>query len=101
MRKGVTIRYGNEPMVEGQGPQSGKERVRERKRGILGMERERERHTSETSVFFKKTTSSSSSSSFPVLGLLRPVMGVTKLNPSIFSKVFLNLFSESVQRLLR
>jgi hypothetical protein len=29
----------------------------------------------------------SSSSSFPVLGLLRPVTGVTKLNPSIFSKV--------------
>jgi hypothetical protein len=43
MGKGVTIRYGNEPMVEGQGPQSGKERVRERKRGILGMEREIER----------------------------------------------------------
>jgi hypothetical protein len=35
----------------------------------------------------------SSSSSFPELGLLRPVKGVTKLNPSIFSKVFLNFFS--------
>jgi hypothetical protein len=34
-----------------------------------------------------------SSSSFPILGLLRPVTGVTKLNPSIFSKVFLNFFS--------
>jgi hypothetical protein len=33
------------------------------------------------------------SSSFPVLGLLRPVTGITKLNPSIFSKVFLNFFS--------
>jgi hypothetical protein len=30
---------------------------------------------------------------FPVLGLLTPVTGITKLNPSIFSKVFLNLFS--------
>jgi hypothetical protein len=36
---------------------------------------------------------SSSSSSFPVLGPLRPDTGVTKLNPSIFSKVFLNFFS--------
>jgi hypothetical protein len=35
----------------------------------------------------------SSSSSFPVLGLLRPVTGVTKLNSSIFSKVCLNFFS--------
>jgi hypothetical protein len=35
----------------------------------------------------------SSSSSFPVLGLLRPVTGVTKLNLFIFSKVFLNFFS--------
>jgi hypothetical protein len=35
----------------------------------------------------------SSSSYFPVLGLLRHVTGVTKLNPSIFSKVFLNYFS--------
>jgi hypothetical protein len=35
----------------------------------------------------------SSSSLFPVLGLLRPVTGVTKLNHSIFSKVFLNFFS--------
>jgi hypothetical protein len=26
-----------------------------------------------------------SSSSFPVLGLLRPIMGVTKLNPSFLS----------------
>jgi hypothetical protein len=34
-----------------------------------------------------------SSSSFPILGILRPVTGVTKLNPSIFSKVFLNFFS--------
>jgi hypothetical protein len=34
-----------------------------------------------------------SSSSFPVLGLLRPVTGVTKLNPSIYSKVFLHFFS--------
>jgi hypothetical protein len=34
-----------------------------------------------------------SSSSFPVLGLLGPVTGLTKLNPSIFSKVFQNLFS--------
>jgi hypothetical protein len=33
------------------------------------------------------------SSSCPVLGLLRPVMGGTKVNPSIFSKVFLILFS--------
>jgi hypothetical protein len=38
-------------------------------------------------------TSSSSSSSFPVLGLLRIVTGVTKLYPSIISKVFLNFFS--------
>jgi hypothetical protein len=36
---------------------------------------------------------SSSSSSFPVLGVLRPVTGVKKLKPSIFSKVFLNFFS--------
>jgi hypothetical protein len=28
----------------------------------------------------------SSSSSFPVLGLLRPVTGVTKLNPSYFQR---------------
>jgi hypothetical protein len=34
----------------------------------------------------------SSSSSFPVLGLMRPVTGVTKLNPSFFSKVCLNFF---------
>jgi hypothetical protein len=34
----------------------------------------------------------SSSSSFPVLGLLRPVTGVTKLNPSIFPKVWINKF---------
>jgi hypothetical protein len=33
------------------------------------------------------------SSSFPVLGLLRPVTGVTKLNSPIFSKVCLNFFS--------
>jgi hypothetical protein len=32
-------------------------------------------------------------SSFPVLGLLRPVTGVTKHNPSIFWKVFLNFCS--------
>jgi hypothetical protein len=37
--------------------------------------------------------SSPLSSSFPVLGLLRPVTGITELNPSIFSKVFLNFFS--------
>jgi hypothetical protein len=36
---------------------------------------------------------SSPSFFFPALGLLRPVMDVTKLNPSIFSKVCLNLFS--------
>jgi hypothetical protein len=35
----------------------------------------------------------SSPSSFPILGLLRPVTGVTKMNSSIFSKVFLNFFS--------
>jgi hypothetical protein len=34
-----------------------------------------------------------SSPSFPVLGILRPVTGVIKLNPSIFSKVFLNFIS--------
>jgi hypothetical protein len=38
-------------------------------------------------------SSSSSSSSFPVLGLLRSVTGVTKLNRSIFLKVCLNFFS--------
>jgi hypothetical protein len=38
-------------------------------------------------------SSSSSSSSFQVLSILRPVMGFTKLNPSIFSKVFLNFYS--------
>jgi hypothetical protein len=37
--------------------------------------------------------SSSSSSSFPVLGLLTPVTGFTKLNHSIFSKVCLSFFS--------
>jgi hypothetical protein len=42
------------------------------------------------------TAKGGSSSSFPVLGLLRPVTGVTKLNPSIFSKVFLNSFYLSV-----
>jgi hypothetical protein len=43
--------------------------------------------------FYTMQHNYSSSSSFPVLGLLRPVMGVTKLNPSIFSKVCLNFFS--------
>jgi hypothetical protein len=32
----------------------------------------------------------SSSSSFPVLGLLRPVTGITELNPSIFSNFSTN-----------
>jgi hypothetical protein len=41
----------------------------------------------------RKEQRNESSSSFPILGLLTPVTDVTKLNPSIFSKVFLNFFS--------